>query len=176
MSYTSYIKRVLSCDFQITSENDIGWLFFGVYKNILPEMLTILQASRATYSCIPEKEPSNTILIISHTQRVSLDPYLVCKNQGATLFLIDLWVILCNRTNNIDGAEAVRLAHNAILVSRMHLATIALLCKQITCGIFTNQHFIYILCMFSTNNYLSHKKTYNSKYMKWYMCDIYFTY
>ena len=36
-----------------------------------------------------------------------------------------------NRTNNIDGAEVVRVAHNAILVSRMHLATIAL-CKQIT--------------------------------------------
>ena len=37
-----------------------------------------------------------------------------------------------NRTNNIDGAEAVRVAHNAILVSMMHLATIALLCKQTT--------------------------------------------
>ena len=37
-----------------------------------------------------------------------------------------------NRTNNIDGAEAVRVAYNAILVSRMHLATIALLCKQTT--------------------------------------------
>ena len=37
-----------------------------------------------------------------------------------------------NRTNNIDGAEAVRVAHNAILVSRMHLATITLLCKQTT--------------------------------------------
>ena len=33
---------------------------------------------------------------------------------------------------NIDGAEAVRVAHDAILVSRMHLATIALLCKQTT--------------------------------------------
>ena len=33
---------------------------------------------------------------------------------------------------NIDGTEAVRVAHNAILVSRMHLATIALLCKQTT--------------------------------------------
>ena len=31
----------------------------------------------------------------------------------------------------IDGAEVVRVAHNAILVSRMHLATIAL-CKQTT--------------------------------------------
>ena len=30
------------------------------------------------------------------------------------------------------GAEAVRVFHNAILVSRMHLATIALLCKQTT--------------------------------------------
>ena len=30
------------------------------------------------------------------------------------------------------GAEAVRVSHNAILVSRMHLATIALLCKQTT--------------------------------------------
>ena len=37
-----------------------------------------------------------------------------------------------NRTNNIDDAEAVWVAHNAILVSRMHLATIALLCKQTT--------------------------------------------
>ena len=37
-----------------------------------------------------------------------------------------------NRTINIDGAEAVRVSHNAILVSRMHLATIALLCKQTT--------------------------------------------
>ena len=37
-----------------------------------------------------------------------------------------------NRTNNIDGAEQVRVAHNAILVSRMRLATIALLCKQTT--------------------------------------------
>ena len=37
-----------------------------------------------------------------------------------------------NKTNNIDGAEAVRVAHNAILVSRMHLATIALLCKETT--------------------------------------------
>ena len=37
-----------------------------------------------------------------------------------------------HRTNNIDGAEPVRVAHNAILVSGMHLATIALLCKQIT--------------------------------------------
>ena len=37
-----------------------------------------------------------------------------------------------NRTNNIDGAEPVRVAHNAILVSRMHLATIALICKQTT--------------------------------------------
>ena len=34
--------------------------------------------------------------------------------------------------NNIDGADAVRVSHNAILVSRMHLATIALLCKQTT--------------------------------------------
>ena len=37
-----------------------------------------------------------------------------------------------NRTNNIDGAEVVRVAHNAMLVSRMHLTTIALLCKQTT--------------------------------------------
>ena len=37
-----------------------------------------------------------------------------------------------NRTNNIDDAEAVRVSHNAILVSRMHLATIALVCKQTT--------------------------------------------
>ena len=37
-----------------------------------------------------------------------------------------------NRTNNIDGAEPVRVSHNAILVSRMHLATMALLCKQTT--------------------------------------------
>ena len=37
-----------------------------------------------------------------------------------------------NRTNNIDGAEPVRVSHNAILVSRMHIATIALLCKQTT--------------------------------------------
>ena len=37
-----------------------------------------------------------------------------------------------NRTNNIDGAEAVQVAHNAILVFRMHLVTIALLCKQTT--------------------------------------------
>ena len=37
-----------------------------------------------------------------------------------------------NRTNNIDGAESVRMSHNAILVSKMHLATIALLCKQTT--------------------------------------------
>ena len=37
-----------------------------------------------------------------------------------------------NRTNNIDGAEAVRVAYNAILASRMYLATIALLCKQTT--------------------------------------------
>ena len=37
-----------------------------------------------------------------------------------------------NRSYNIDGAEVVRVAHNAILVSRMHLATIALLCKQTT--------------------------------------------
>ena len=37
-----------------------------------------------------------------------------------------------NRTNNIDGAEVVRVAHNAILVSRMHLATKVLLCKQTT--------------------------------------------
>ena len=35
-----------------------------------------------------------------------------------------------NRTNNIDGAEAVWLSHNSILVTRMPLATIALLCKQ----------------------------------------------
>ena len=32
-----------------------------------------------------------------------------------------------NRTYNIDGAEV---SNNAILVTRMHLATIALLCKQ----------------------------------------------
>ena len=37
-----------------------------------------------------------------------------------------------NRTNNIDGAESVRVSHNAILVSKMHLATMALLCKQTT--------------------------------------------
>ena len=30
------------------------------------------------------------------------------------------------------GAEVVRVSHNAILVSRMHLATIVLLCKQTT--------------------------------------------
>ena len=37
-----------------------------------------------------------------------------------------------NSTNNIDGAEAVWVSHNAILVSRKHFATIALLCKQTT--------------------------------------------
>ena len=42
-----------------------------------------------------------------------------------------------NRTNNIDGAEVVWVAHNAILVSMMHLATIALLCKQTTDNIRT---------------------------------------
>ena len=41
-----------------------------------------------------------------------------------------------NRTNNIDGADAVRVSHNAILVSRMHLATIAL-CKQTTDNFWT---------------------------------------
>ena len=35
-----------------------------------------------------------------------------------------------NRTNNIDGAEGVRVSHNAIFVTRTLLATIALLCKQ----------------------------------------------
>ena len=35
------------------------------------------------------------------------------------------------RTNNIDGAEPVRVSHDAILVSRMHLAIMAL-CKQTT--------------------------------------------
>ena len=35
-----------------------------------------------------------------------------------------------NRTKNIDGAEVVRVSHNAISVTRMPLATIALLCKQ----------------------------------------------
>ena len=40
-----------------------------------------------------------------------------------------------NRTSNIDGAEAVRVSHNATLVTRMPLATIALLCKQ-TCDNF----------------------------------------
>ena len=34
-----------------------------------------------------------------------------------------------NRTNNIDGAQAIRVFHNATLVTRMPLATIALLCK-----------------------------------------------
>ena len=33
---------------------------------------------------------------------------------------------------NKDGAEAVHVSHNAILISRMHLATIVLLCKQTT--------------------------------------------
>ena len=50
--------------------------------------------------------------------------------QFIQLFLIGQWGP--NRTNNIDGAEAVRVSHNAILISRMHLATIALLCKQTT--------------------------------------------
>ena len=48
----------------------------------------------------------------------------------ALVFVLHQWG--SNRTNNIDGAEPVRVSHNAILVSRMHLATVALLCKQTT--------------------------------------------
>ena len=48
----------------MNNNNNIGWLFFGEYKNILPSMLTILPSSStrailltslAIYSCIPLK-------------------------------------------------------------------------------------------------------------------------
>ena len=48
----------------MNNNNNIGWLFFGGYKNILPSMLTILPSSStrailltslAIYSCIPLK-------------------------------------------------------------------------------------------------------------------------
>ena len=56
--------------------NNIGWLFFGGYKNILPSMLTILPlsstwaillASRALYSCIPRKRAIQYYIIIQIT-------------------------------------------------------------------------------------------------------------
>ena len=48
----------------MNNNDNIGWLFFGGYKNILPSMLTILPSSStqatlltslAIYSCIPHK-------------------------------------------------------------------------------------------------------------------------
>ena len=51
----------------------------------------------------------------------------------ALVFVLHQWG--SNRTNNIDGAEPVRVSHNAIYpgyISRMHHATMALLCKQTT--------------------------------------------
>ena len=46
---------------------NIGWLLFGGYKNILPEMLTILPESKSQHILVsPEKEPSNTIINFHH--------------------------------------------------------------------------------------------------------------
>ena len=59
--------------------------------------------------------------------------YCYCLSRGVHANADYTWEITgSNRTNNIDGAEPVRVSHNAILVSRMHLATMALLCKQTT--------------------------------------------
>ena len=55
------------------NNNNIGWLFFGGYKNILPSMLTILPSSStrailltslAIFSCIPLKAIQYYIIII----------------------------------------------------------------------------------------------------------------
>ena len=58
------------------NNNNIGWLFFGGYKNILPSMLTILPPSStqailltslSIYSCIPLKAIQYYMIII-HTE------------------------------------------------------------------------------------------------------------
>ena len=58
----------------MNNNNNIGWLFFGGYKNILPSMLTILPSSStrailltslAIYSCIPLKAIQYYIMIQS---------------------------------------------------------------------------------------------------------------
>ena len=56
----------------MNNNNNIGWLFFGGYKNILPSMLTILPSSSTQailltslviYSCIPLKAIHYYIII-----------------------------------------------------------------------------------------------------------------
>ena len=55
------------------NNNNIGWLFFGGYKNILPSMLTILPSPRAIYSCIAPKAIQYYIIIaIFHTHGIIL--------------------------------------------------------------------------------------------------------
>ena len=62
----------------MNNNNNIGWLFFGGYKNILPSMLTILPSSSTRailltslviYSCIPLKAIQYYIII---DEKVSL--------------------------------------------------------------------------------------------------------
>ena len=62
----------------MNNNDNIGWLFFGGYKNILPSMLTILPSSStrailltslAIYSCIPLKA-------IQYYINISLNIYL----------------------------------------------------------------------------------------------------
>ena len=74
-----------------------------------------------TPTCADPENEGNKLRQVSVLWGLSMDDFCYCPTQWDS-----------NRTNNIDGAEAVQVGHNAILVSRMHLATIALLCKQTT--------------------------------------------
>ena len=73
------------------NNDNIGWLFFGGYKNILPSMLTILPSSStrailltslAIYSCIPLKAIQYYIIILEEKLDIrDLNLYTFAKLQ-----------------------------------------------------------------------------------------------
>ena len=86
----------------MNNNNNIGWLFFGGYKNILPSILTILPSSStrailltslAIYSCIPLKAIQYYIIIC-----------ICVYNWSITYFpeSCDIWTLKGNILTNLN--------------------------------------------------------------------------
>ena len=82
----------------MNNNDNIGWLFFGEYKNTLPSMLTILPssstraillASRAIYSCIPLKAIQYYINI--NIFQISTYLWIVANQTGSCSFSFMLY-------------------------------------------------------------------------------------
>ena len=118
----------------MNNNNSIGCLFFGGYKNLLPEMLTtILLASRAIYSCTPSR-PSNTIHI-SHATDNQLDLF-VCLcftslQQRGNLETAPPFTVPCEdqtRIRNRRGESSICLIKSWWLLDSAQMVNIVLLC------------------------------------------------